>query len=227
VRAHVSRTKMRRRADLWFALGAILALSLLAWVVITMQQLSHDLRSANDARDALAWQVQQLGAKPVAGPPGSRGEPGESVAGPRGPKGEKGDPGYPGPSGPPGPQGSPGPRGPSGAPGHNGVDGSSGTDGTAGEPGTAGATGPAGPAGPPGPQGDPGPAGPQGETGADGADGADGKDGQTCPDGYSLQAPSYDPDALVCRKDGAPDPQPGNGSGNPAGALDPQRRQYQ
>jgi hypothetical protein len=81
--------------------------------------------------------------------------------------------------------------------------------------------GPPGPAGPQGPQGEPGPAG------ADGKDGADGQDGQTCPDGYSLQAPSYDPDALVCRRDGAPDPDPGNNNSNLLGAgLDPQRRQY-
>lgn len=214
MRAHASRAKIRRRADLWFALCAVLALLLLAWVVITMQQLSHDLRSANDARDALARQVQQLGAKPVAGPPGSRGAPGESVAGPRGLKGDKGDPGDPGPSGPPGPSGSPG---------KNGEDGSNGTDGATGEPGTAGATGPAGPAGPQGSQGEPGPAGPQGDAGADGADG---KDGQTCPDGYSLQAPSYDPAALVCRKDGAPQPGDSKSPSPQVLSLDPQRRQY-
>ncbi|MDX3353881.1 hypothetical protein PV703_11285 [Streptomyces sp. ME01-24h] len=34
--------------------------------------------------------------------------------------------------------------------------------------------------------------------------GPQGPAGPTCPDGYSLQAPAYDPDALVCRKDGAP-----------------------
>jgi len=209
VSAHVSKAKARRRADLWFALGAVLALSLLAWVVITMQQLSHDLRVSNDARDALARQVQALGHKPVAGPPGSRGEPGKSVVGP---KGDKGDPG---PTGPPGPSGSPGKNGKDGDDGTNGV----GQTGAAGTPGTDGV------AGPPGPQGEPGPAGPQGEQGPAGEDG---RDGQTCPDGYSLQAPSYDPDALVCRKDGAPDPSPGNGGGNNllSMGLDPSRRQY-
>jgi hypothetical protein len=211
VSAHSSPARARRRADVWFVLASLFALAILAWVVITMQQLSRDLRTANEARDALASQVQRLGAKPIAGPPGSRGEQGQSITGP---KGDKGDPGQPGATGPPGPSGSPG---------HNGQDGGHGTDGTAGEPGTAGATGPAGPAGPPGPQGEPGPAGPQGEQGATGERGPA---GPSCPDGYSLQAPSYDPDALVCRKDGAPDPEPGNGGGNPAGALDPQRRQY-
>lgn len=107
--------------------------------------------------------------------------------------------------GPPGPSGSPGA---SGSPGRNGVDGVDGSPGASGAPGVAGPTGPAGPAG------------------QDGADGRDGQDGQTCPDGYSLQAPSYDPDALVCRKDGAPDP---GGSPSPSSlavGLDPQRREY-
>jgi hypothetical protein len=63
--------------------------------------------------------------------------------------------------------------------------------------GPPGATGPVGPAGP---------AGPPGNNGTDGKNGTDGRDGQTCPDGYALQAPSWDPDALVCRRDGTPQP---------------------
>jgi hypothetical protein len=213
VSAHSSPAKARRRGDIWFALTAVAALAVLAWVLVTMQQLSHDLRTANDARDLLAAQVQKLGGKPVAGPPGSRGEPGQSVTGPQGPKGDKGDAGASGPTGPPGPSGSPG---------ADGDDGSNGADGT-GEPGAAGASGAAGPAGPPGPQGEPGPAGPQGEPGQDG------EDGQACPDEYSLQAPAYDPDALVCRRDGAPQPEePDNGNGGLLSAgLDPSRRQYE
>jgi hypothetical protein len=206
------------RAEWLIGLTGAVVLLLLAWLAIQVVALSHDLRSANEARDALASQVQGLGASPVAGPPGSRGEPGESVAGPRGPQG---DPGAPGPTGPPGRPGSPGP---SGAPGSEGTNGA---DGQVGEPGEAGATGPAGPAGPPGPagpQGDPGPAGPQGESGERGEQGPP---GPACPDGYSLQAPSYDPDALVCRKDGAPQPdQPGDVPSPQALALDPHRRQY-
>lgn len=108
----------------------------------------------------------------------------------------------------------PGPPGPSGAPGASGEPGKAGASGQPGTSGADGAVGPTGPAGPAGPQGEPGPAGPQGAPGAAGADGADGRDGQTCPGGYSLQAPSYDPDALVCRKDGAPDPSPSDGPGN-------------
>lgn len=207
--AHKSPSAAHRRADLWFALGAVVALTVLAWVVITMQALSHDLRTANDARDALASQVQKLGAKPVAGPPGSRGEAGQSITGPKGDTG---------PQGPTGPAGPTGPVGPTGSAGRTGTDGTTGTDG---QPGTVGATGPAGPAGPAGPQGEPGPAGAQGEKGETG------ERGPACPDGYSLQTPSYDPDALVCRKDGAPDPggDPGNAP-QASGALDPRRTQY-
>ncbi|MFG2372540.1 collagen-like protein [Streptomyces sp. NPDC048504] len=93
--------------------------------------------------------------------------------------------------------------GPSGAPGSPGPTGATGSTGASGQPGTAGSPGAVGPTGPAGAQGPPGPAGPAGQ---DGKDGADGQNGQTCPDGYQLQAPSYDPDALVCRKDGAPQP---------------------
>jgi hypothetical protein len=188
--------------------AAVVLGSAFAWILLTVQGLTHDLHTANEARDALAWQVQQLGEKPVAGPPGSRGEPGESVEGPRGPKGE---PGSSGPSGPPGPTGSPG---------EDGDDGTDGAEGAAGDPGAVGATGPAGPAGPSGPQG---PQGPQGEPGEPGERGPA---GPACPDGYHLEAPAYDPDALVCRKDGAPGPDPGNDNGPHVLALDPQRRQY-
>jgi hypothetical protein len=212
VRAHTSPAKARRRADLWFALAAVACVAALAWVVITMQQLSHDLRTANDARDALASQVERLGGKPVAGPPGSRGE---SITGHRGPKGENGEPGRPGEKGPPGQDGN---DGEDGEPGSDGADGV----GETGPPGNSGADGLAGP---PGPAGEPGPAGPQGEQGPSGEPGADGRDGQTCPDGYTLQAPPDDPDALICRRDGEPPPDE-PGSGPQAAALDPQRRQY-
>jgi len=120
----------------------------------------------------------------------------------------------------------PGPKGEPGSPGPSGSPGKSGAAGQTGAPGAPGAVGPTGPAGPQGEPGAAGPAGPAGPAGQDGTDGQDGRDGQTCPDGYSLQAPSYDPDALVCRKDGAPDP---GGSETPtpqAAGLDPQRRIY-
>lgn len=94
-----------------------------------------------------------------------------------------------------------GPRGARGEPGERGKDGSTpspvpGPSGARGEPGAA-ATGPPGPAGSPGADG---------KDGKDGRDGAAGRDGQTCPAGYSLQAPPSDPDALVCRRDDAPPP---------------------
>ncbi|WP_030173270.1 hypothetical protein [Streptomyces sp. NRRL S-813] len=160
---------------------------------------------AGDVR-ALRQQVKAEGKTPVAPDPTSavsnlpaRAEVPVPIPGPAGPRGPKGDRGEPGPTVTP----SPGPSGPSGP---------------QGEPGAT-VTGPAGP---------PGPAGPAGKDGVDGRDGKDGRDGQTCPDGYSLQAPSYDPDALVCRKDGAPDPSPSNGNGKTLSplAMDPQRRKY-
>lgn len=218
--AHVSRVKARRRADLWFALGVVLALSVLAWVVLTMQQLSDDLRNANQARDLLAAQVQKLGGKPVAGPPGSRGEPGKSVVGPSGPPGPQGEPGSPGPSGSPGKSGKNGKDGPTGA---NGVPGS------AGSPGAAGATGAAGPAGAQGPQGEPGPAGEQGPQGDRGPAGP-------APSGWTFEykGATYEctPDAdgstrYTCRDTSGGDSNSGGSSGGLLGlALDPHRRQY-
>ncbi|MFH8369208.1 collagen-like protein [Streptomyces sp. NPDC018031] len=121
----------------------------------------------------------------------------------------------------------PGPRGPAGTPGQDGADGRDGETGAPGETGADGADGmdgeqgvqgPAGPPGDTGPQGPAGPPGPAGADGQDGRDGTDGRDGQVCPDGYSLQPPADDPDALVCRRDGAPapDPTPSTPTGQPA-----------
>lgn len=199
-----------RRTDLVFTIWVILAVAILAWVVITMQRLSHDLSASNRARDALAQQVQNLGASPVAGPPGSRGEPGAPGAagvgpsGPPGPEGPEGRPGSPGPgSTVPGPEGPPGPAGPLGP--VSTVPGPAGADGAAGQPGADSTV--------PGPKGDPGE---QGEPGPKGDPGPAGKDGQTCPSGYSLQAPTYDPDALVCRRDGGGTPNPSPSTSPPA-----------
>jgi hypothetical protein len=117
----------------------------------------------------------------------------------------------------------PGPSGPAGSPGPSGA---AGKDGVAGSPGANGSPGAVGPTGPAGPEGAQGPVGPAGPAGQDGKDGTDGRDGQTCPDGYSLQAPDYDPDALVCRKDGAPQPGDSKTPSLQSLALDPHRRQY-
>jgi hypothetical protein len=152
-------------AGTWLVvLGALVVGVALAWIVLTVQALHHELVTANQARDQLAEQVQQLGASPVAGPPGSRGEPGPASTGPPGP---------PGPSGPPGPEGVPGAPGPSGSPGRPGAAGVSAT----GSPGPAGAVGSAGTDGVQGPTGDPGPAGPQGDPGPAGPAGPAGPQG--------------------------------------------------
>ncbi|WP_125262305.1 collagen-like protein [Streptomyces alboflavus] len=114
-------------------------------------------------------------------------------SGPPGRKGEKGDPGA-------GATSVPGPSGAKGGP-------------------RATVTDPPGPTGPPGPAGADGLQGEPGANGKDGRDGADGKngaDGQTCPAGYSLRPPEGDPNALICRRDGAPQPDAPSPS---AGAL--------
>jgi type II secretory pathway pseudopilin PulG len=95
--------------------------------------------------------------------------------------------------------GPPGPRGPAGAAGKPAPT----ITPSPGASGAVGATGAQGPQGVPGADSTvPGPQGEKGDTGERGPA------GPSCPDGYSLQTPSYDPDALVCRKDGAPDPSP-------------------
>ncbi|MBQ1167021.1 hypothetical protein KBZ21_54400, partial [Streptomyces sp. A73] len=62
-----------RRGDLLAILCAVALGVAFAWLVLMVQGLNSDLREAHEARDALAKQVEQLGEKPVAGPPGSRG----------------------------------------------------------------------------------------------------------------------------------------------------------
>lgn len=99
--------------------------------------------NAEDAQ-ALADQVEQLGAVPVVDPP----RPGE-----RGPQGERGPAGQNGEPGPPGPTGPQGETGPPGSDGAEGTAGDTGTQGPAGEPGPQGPPGPAGEQGPPGPPG--------------------------------------------------------------------------
>ena len=190
-----------RRGDVLAAVGALLLGAALAWIVLSIQGMTHDLREKDNAIAALSQQVRELGGKPVSGP---QGEPGPAVTGPAGRQGETG------PTGPPGPSGAPGKTGKAGA---------------TGEPGAAGATGPAGAIGPPGPQGA---TGPQGERGEPGPQGVQGDPGPACPGGYHLEVPDWDPDALVCRRDGAPDPSdgPGKEGGLRSVALDPQRRQY-
>lgn len=220
--AHKRRRRLPRAEWLGAATG-VLALAFLAGLAMLVVDLSQELRAETSARDALARQVQELGATPVAGPPGSRGEPGEGATGPAGERGERGEKGDPGESGKPAPTltPSPGASGASGAPGRPGADST--VPGPSGPPGADSTV--------PGPSGAPGAAG---RDGADGADGAPGKppagwtwtdrfgDTYTCRpvDGFDPDSPRYE-----CVRD-EPDPdEPGNG--NPqALALDPQRRQY-
>lgn len=162
---HASPAKERRKADLRYAAVTVAAVGSFATMAIWMQGLSSDLRVSNEARDALARQVQSLGHKPVAGPPGSRGEAGQSVVGRRGPQGVAGSPG---PTGSPGSTGKTGAAGASGVPGVAGSPGDTGASGAVGSPGPAGVQGEAGPAGPVGPQGDRGEKGDTGDTGATG-----------------------------------------------------------
>jgi len=193
------------RAEWLGAVTGVLALGLMAALAVMVVNQAQDSRADHALIEALTRQVQGLGGTPVAGPTGARGEPGDSVTGPPGPAGADGSPG------------------PSGAPGRDGENGTAGSPGPSGNPG---AVGPTGPAGPQGEQGPAGPAGPAGQDGADGADGQDGAPGPACPDDYHQEAPPWDPDALVCRRDGAPQPdEPSNGA-RAAGALDPRRIQY-
>nr|WP_240982957.1 collagen-like protein [Streptomyces sp. S3(2020)] len=146
----------------------------------------------SDAVDDLIDRIRVPAALP--GEPGAKGDRGATGAG--GAPGATGPRGAPGPSGPPGPEGSPGP---SGSPGDHGEPG---------EPGPAGAEGPAGPVGPEGVEGTQGSEGLQGPKGDKGDPGRPGAPGPACPDGYTLQVPATDPDALICRKRGAAAPAP-------------------
>lgn len=157
----------RRRSDALAAVGVLVAVTVVTWLVITVQQLAQDLEEAQADRDALAAQVEELGGDPVTGAPGEQGAAGER--GPRGEKGERGPAGEDGLDGEDGRDGQDGDRGQDGEPGPAGTDGEDGADGAAGEDGADGATGP---------QGEPGPAGPQGEKGEQGEQGERGEQGQ-------------------------------------------------
>lgn len=197
-----------RRRTMLFVIAALLFLG--GAVTVAFIQIRHESARADQLADeadlrggavstlagdvrALRAQVQSAGKTPVAPDP-SKAIPSlpDRTAVPvpiPGPPGDPGAPGMPGAQGEPGPSGSPGPSGAAGvdgasgvdgqpgAPGRDGVDGQNGVDGKDGAPGAQGEPGAAGPAGPAGP---------------------------SCPTGYTLQPALDDPDALVCRRDGAP-----------------------
>ncbi|MDN3021992.1 collagen-like protein [Streptomyces sp. S.PB5] len=175
--------------------------------------------AAPDPSDAVDDLIDRI--RVPAAPPGERGEKGDRGAtGAGGAPGARGPRGEPGPSGPPGPEGSPGPSGSPGDPGE---------PGEPGEPGPVGAEGSAGPVGPAGvdgTQGTQGVQGPKGDKGDKGDPGPQGDPGPACPEGYTLQVPADDPDALVCRRAGAavPAPAPGSAAVLPVLALVPRRR---
>lgn len=219
----------RRRGLLWIAAALLFLGGAVAVAFLQIDRAQHradqiaaeaDLRGG--AVTTLATNVRQLRAQlQAAGKTPAAPDPAQAVEDlPDRAQVPVPIPGPPGPAGPPGEQGAAAPT-ITPSPGQSGA---AGRDSTV--PGPAGVQGPPGPAGAdstvPGPQGPPGPPGP---AGADGKDGADGRDGQTCPDGYSLQAPAGDPDALVCRRDGAPEPSQGPVVPQALG-LDPTRRQY-
>ena len=159
---------------------------------------------AGDVR-ALRQQVQAAGNTPVAPDPSkavpslsARAEVPVPIPGPSGAQGSPGAAGTNGQPGSPGANGSVGPSGAAGAAGSVGSTGPSGATGQQGEQGPVGALGAQGP------QGDQGPKGDTGDTGATGPA------GPSCPDGYSLQAPTWDPNALVCEKDATTGATPSN-----------------
>lgn len=229
------RHKRRRihlpRAEWLIGLTGLVIVAFLCVLAVVVVDQARELRSQRQelsseqaARDALAHQVEGLGATPVAGTPGSRGEPG--TEGPRGPKGEKGDRGEQGASGKPAPTFTPSP-GPSGSPGKDGADST--VPGPSGAPGADSTI--------PGPSGPPGEAGTDGRDGVDGRDGTDGEDGKppaswTWTDRFGetytcRPVPDFDPDSprYECPRDEPPPDDPSNGGLLSAG-LDPQRRQY-
>lgn len=193
------------RAEYLIALTLLVVVLLLGWLCVKVVSQDRALTASNDARDALAQQVQSLGGTPVAGPPGSRGEPGQSIVGargPAGPPGRQGDPGKPAPTITP----SPGPRGPAGPSGAPGADST--------------VPGPTGPPGQDGQDGAPGADGQPGQPGEDGADGTDGQDGAppsewtyTDQDGREYRCTpvdDFDPESprYHCTQTAGPDPSP-------------------
>lgn len=211
----------RRRHLLWIA-TALLALTgafILGWQRLDNEaaaraQLTAEADLRGEAVSTLAGDVRVLRAQIKAkGETPAAPDPAQAVEG----LPDRAEVPVPIP-GPPGPKGDPGKPGPTPADGQDGANGADGVDGS--DSTVPGPQGPQGPAGPTGPQGEQGPPGADGQ---DGADGADGRDGQACPDGYSWQAPKGDPDALVCRRDGAPPP---DSPGLLSLGMDPARRQY-
>ncbi|MFJ9468314.1 collagen-like domain-containing protein [Streptomyces caniferus] len=186
-----------------FAVAAVLLVLsgaiVLVWLRIDdadgrAEQLASEANRRGDAVTTLAGDVRVLRAQ-IKAKGGTPAAPDPAAAVDDLPDRAKVPVPIPGPTGPRGARGAKGDQGESGRPGSTPAP-VPGPSGAKGEPGAT-VTGPPGLAGP---------AGEPGKDGRDGVDGKDGTDGQTCPDGYSLQPPPDDPDALVCRRGGAPPP---------------------
>lgn len=161
------------------------------------EQLASEANRRGDAVTTLAGDVRVLRAQ-IKAKGGTPAAPDPAAAVDNLPDRAKVPVPIPGPAGPRGARGAKGDQGEPGRPGSTPAP-VPGPSGAKGEPGAT-VTGPPGPAGPPGEPGK------DGRDGGDGKDGTDGRNGQTCPDGYSLRPPPDDPDALVCRRAGAPPP---------------------
>lgn len=137
-----------------FVLALLVVAAAVAVLIGSVARQSEQLSDAEQHREELSRQVENLGGTPIPPPTGS------PMPGPPGPTGSPGRPGLPGDDGSDGSQGPPGEPGADGADGSDGAPGVDGSDGGAGERGPAGPTGPPGDRGPEGPQGPPGPPGP-------------------------------------------------------------------
>lgn len=220
----MTRTRHRTEGVLarrWRSLAVTAVLAVLAGGIVLVwlridseahrtEQVAAEANRRGDAVSTLAGdvrilraQIQARGGTPAVPDPAAavddlpdRAEVPVPIPGPPGPPGARGEKGETGETGRTGDTPSPIP-GASGRPGEPGADGAS-VVGPRGEQGERGAPGDTGPAGPPGGKG---------EQGERGEQGGEGPPGPSCPDGYSLRPPLDDPDALVCRRDGAPQPE--------------------
>jgi hypothetical protein len=149
-----------------FAVVAVLALGLMAYLVLTtsvqskqldqttsdVQESRADQASLHTAVDELSTALAKANARLVDAGRQPVTDPGPPLAGPAGATGA---------------QGPAGDRGPEGRPGRPGKTGTDGQDGATGATGPAGADGPPGPVGPEGPRGEQGPQGEPGPAGQD------------------------------------------------------------
>jgi hypothetical protein len=138
------RRPLRLFITLMVIVGVIggLGVSFLVDVASRTARNADGLAVANAKVEALADQVEHLGAEPVVEPESDVSETDDTPV--LTVTGQDGEDGAPGPAGPPGSAGPPGPAG---------LTGPAGVSGDNGRPGPQGDPGPTGPQGPQGPQG--------------------------------------------------------------------------